>query len=81
MDSTTERWKSAIPDKKLDIKHYDNKTLEWIQKDMMMKFLTIFSSPRLLMIDRQQSQMKEAVKRQKRVIPHQIWSQIPLAHS
>lgn len=81
MDSNNERWKSAIPDKKLDINHYDNKTLEWIQKDMVMKFLTIFSSPRLLMTDGQQSQMKETVKRQKRVIPHQIWSQNPLAHS
>ena len=53
MDSNNERWKSAIPDKKLDIKHYDNKTLEWIQKDMVMKFLTIFSSPRLLVTDGQ----------------------------
>lgn len=42
--------------------HYDNITLEWIQKHMVVMFLTIISLPRLL-IDRQQYQMKETVKK------------------
>lgn len=91
VDSAIERWKSANPDKKLDMDHYDNITLEWIQKHMVVKFLTIFSSPRLL-IDRQQCQMKETVKkthgknlqkhaRQRGFSLYQIQSQNPLAPS
>ena len=47
MDSAIERWKLANPDTKLDMNHYDNIRSEWVQKDMVTKFLGIFSAPRL----------------------------------
>ena len=47
MDSAIERWKLTNPDTKLDMNHYDNIRSEWVQKDMVTKFLGIFSAPRL----------------------------------
>ena len=47
MDAAIERWKFCNPDKKLDMSDYDDIRLDWISKDMVAKFLGIFSSPRM----------------------------------
>ena len=44
MDAAIKRRELTTQDKKLDMNHYNNIRTEWIQKDMITKFIDIFSA-------------------------------------
>ena len=47
MDSEIERWKMINDDRKPTIQEYDEIISRWIRKDMVVKFIGIFSTERL----------------------------------
>lgn len=47
MDAEFKRWELTNWDQKLDMNQYDNIRTEWIQKEMITKFLGIFFALRM----------------------------------
>lgn len=47
MGAAIKRQEVTTQDQNLDMNHYNNIRIEWIQKDMITKFIDIFSAPKM----------------------------------